>query len=150
MNTNENNEKGRRLHYDDIDAEIYNNLKEEHGPFAKATISDLFSIALIYGLKMGYRTELLPEGSSIGRVVESVIDNSYLRHIMMAVAVNEEKSLEAILNIENYFIISEEYAKTGLEYLEEDFIKNEDELIDNMEEEILEIYDNISERLNNL
>ena len=104
-----NETTGRRLHYDNYDAEIYDRLKEDYGPFAGATIIDIFSIALIYGLKQGYRTELLTEGSSIGRVVESVIDNSNLRYLMMAVAVKETGSLDVILDvIVNYqtFIIN--------------------------------------------
>ena len=107
---------GRRLHYDNEDAEIYDRLKDEYGPFKGATIIDIFSIALIYGLKQGYRTELLTEGSSIGRVVESVIDNSNLRYLMMAVAVSETGSLDTMLDVNEYFTISEEYAKTGLKY----------------------------------
>lgn len=140
-------ENGRRLHYDNEDAEIYNKLKDEYGPFKGATIIDIFSISLIYGLKQGYRTELLPEGSSIGRVVESVIDNSNLRYLMMAVAVNETGSLDAMLDVDQYFTISEEYAKTGLRYLEDDFINNEDELLDDMEFEMLEVYEEFSKKL---
>lgn len=140
-------ENGRRLHYDNEDAEIYNKLKDEYGPFKGATIIDIFSISLIYGLKQGYRTELLPEGSSIGRVVESVIDNSNLRYLMMAVAVNETGSLDAMLDVNQYFTISEEYAKTGLRYLEDDFINNEDELLDDMEFEMLEVYEEFSKKL---
>ena len=118
---------GRRLHYDNEDAEIYDRLKDEYGPFKGATIIDIFSIALIYGLKQGYRTELLTEGSSIGRVVESVIDNSNLRYLMMAVAVSETGSLDTMLDVNEYFTISEEYAKTGLKYLEDEFINNDED-----------------------
>ena len=90
---------------------------------------------------------MLPEGSSIGRVVESVIDNSNLRYLMMAVAVNETGSLDAMLDVNQYFTISEEYAKTGLRYLEDDFINNEDELLDDMEFEMLEVYEEFSKKL---
>lgn len=138
---------GRRLHYDNEDAEIYDKLKDEYGPFKGATIIDIFSIALIYGLKQGYRTELSPEGSSIGRVVESVIDNSNLRYLMMAVAVEETGSLDVIMDVNEYFTISEEYAKTGLKYLEDDFINNDEELLDDMEFEMLEVYEDFSKKL---
>ncbi|WP_296847867.1 hypothetical protein [uncultured Methanobrevibacter sp.] len=141
---------GRRLHYDNEDAEIYDRLKDEYGPFKGATIIDIFSIALIYGLKQGYRTELLTEGSSIGRVVESVIDNSNLRYLMMAVAVSETGSLDTMLDVNEYFTISEEYAKTGLKYLEDEFINNDEELLDDMEYEMLEIYEEFSKKLNEL
>lgn len=141
---------GRRLHYDNDDAEIYERLKDEYGPFKGATIIDIFSIALIYGLKQGYRTELLPEGSSIGRVVESVIDNSNLRYLMMAVAVKETGSLDVMLDVDEYFTISEEYAKTGLRYLEDDFINNEEELLDDMELEMLDVFEEFSKKLEDL
>jgi len=142
-----NETAGRRLHYDNNDAEIYDKLKDDYGPFAGATIIDIFSIALIYGLKQGYRTELLTEGSSIGRVVESVIDNSNIRYLMMAVAVKETGSLDVILDVNEYFTISEEYAKTGLRYLETDFIENDEELIDEMELELLDIYEDFAKQL---
>ena len=141
---------GRRLHYDNEDAEIYDKLKDEYGPFKGATIIDIFSIALIYGLKQGYRTELLPEGSSIGRVVESVIDNSNLRYLMMAVAVKETGSLDVIMDVNEYFTISEEYAKTGIRYLEDDFINKDEELLDDMELEMLEVYEGFSKKLSEL
>lgn len=141
---------GRRLHFDNKDAEIYEKLKDEHGPFSGSTIIDIFSIALIYGLKQGYRTELLPEGSSIGRVVESVIDNSNLRYLMMAVAVKETGSLEVILDVNEYFTISEEYAKTGLKYLETDFIEFDEELLNEMEFELLEVYEDFAKQLEGL
>ena len=141
---------GRRLHYDNEDAGIYEKLKDEYGSFKGATIIDIFSIALIYGLKQGYRTELLPEGSSIGRVVESVIDNSNLRYLMMAVAVKETGSLDVIMDVNEYFTISEEYAKTGIRYLEDDFINKEEELLDDMELEMLEVYEGFSKKLSEL
>lgn len=147
---NSQDEGGRRLHYDNYDAEIYDKLKDEHGPFKKATIIDIFSIALIYGLKEGYRSELKQEGSSIGRVVESVIDNSNLRYLMMAVAIKETGSLDVIMNVDEYFTISEEYAKTGIKYLEDEFINNEDELLDNMEFEMLEVYEEFYKMLEKL
>jgi len=142
--------QGRRLHYDNEDAKIYDRLKDEYGPFRGATIIDIFSIALIYGLKQGYRTELLSEGSSIGRVVESVIDNSNLRYLMMAVAIKETGTLDVILDVDQYFTISEEYAKTGIRYLEDDFINNDEELLDNMELEMLEIYEDFAKKLEEL
>lgn len=142
--------QGRRLHYDNDDAEIYNKLKDDYGPFKGATIIDLFSIALSYGLKQGYRTELNEKGKSIGRVVESVIDNTNLRFLMMAVAVNEKGSLDVIMDVDEYFTISEEYAKTGLKFLEQDFINNDEELLDDMEEEMLEIYDRFYDKLDDL
>lgn len=143
-------EVGRRLHYDNDDAEIYDKLKDEYGPFKGATIIDIFSISLIYGLRQGYRTELLPEGSSIGRVVESVIDNTSLRYLMMAVAVKETGSLDVIMDVDEYFTISEEYAKTGLKYLEQDFIIKENDLLDDLEYEILEVFDEFSKKLEEL
>lgn len=149
-NYNDSQDIGRRLHYDNEDAKIYDKLKDEYGPLRGATIIDIFSIALIYGLKQGYRTELLPEGSSIGRVVESVIDNSNLRYLMMAVAVKETGSLDVILDANQYFTICEEYAKTGITYLEDDFINNDEDLLDDMEDEILEVYEEFSKKLDDL
>lgn len=131
--------EGRRLHFDDEDAKIYENLIKTHGPFKGLNYIDLFSIAVAIGKKAGFRTELKPEGKSIGRVVESVIDNTELRYLMKAIAVEEEDSLGVILDLDKYFTISEEYAKTGLELLEQDFIANE-EILDDMELEMIQFY----------
>ena len=90
--------EGRRLHFDDEDAKIYENLIKSHGPFKGLNYIDIFSIAAVIGKKAGFRTELKPEGKSIGRVVESVIDNSELRYLMKAIAVEEEDSLGVILD----------------------------------------------------
>jgi ClpP class serine protease len=66
---------------------------------------------------------------------------------MMAVAVKETGSLDVILDVNEYFTISEEYAKTGLRYLETDFIENDEELIDEMELELLDIYEDFAKQL---
>ena len=132
--------EGRRLHFDDYDAKIYENLIKTHGPFKGLNYIDLFSIAIVFGKKAGFRTELKPKGKSIGRVVESVIDNTELRYLMKAIAVEEEDSLGVILDLDKYFTISEEYAKTGLQLLEQEFIANE-EILDDMEMEMLQFYE---------
>ena len=131
--------EGRRLHFDDYDAEKYEEFGKKQTPFKKLAYIDLFSIALVYGREKGKRTKLKKKGSTIGRVVESVIDNTDLRYLMKAIAVDEKDSINAVLNLDEYFTISEEYAKTGLEYFYEDFIKNED-LLDDMEEELHDFY----------
>ena len=139
---NQTKKYDRRLHFDDYDAKIYDNLRKSYGLFKNLQYIDVFSIALIYGLKEGYRTPLEKKGSSIGRVVESVIDNSELRYLMKIIAVDEENSLDVLLDADKYFTISEEYAKTGLKILEQDFIENE-ELLDDMELELYQCYDKI-------
>ena len=131
--------EGRRLHFDDFDAEKYEEFGKKQTPFKKLAYIDLFSIALVYGRDIGKRTQLKKKGSSIGRVVESVIDNSDLRYLMKAIAVDEKNSINAVLDLDEYFTISEEYAKTGLEYFYEDFINNED-LLDDMEDELHQFY----------
>lgn len=132
--------EGRRLHYDNDDAKIYDNMKNIPGPFKGATIIDIFSIALIYGKKQGYRVKLGSKGSSIGRVVESVIDNSQLRYLMMAIAAEEMKSIDVCIDVDQYFTICEEYAKAGLPFLQSDFIDKDEELLDDMEIEMLKFY----------
>ena len=58
---------------------------------------------------------------------------------MKAIAVDEKNSINAVLDLDEYFTISEEYAKTGLADFYEDFINNED-LLDDMEEELHQFY----------
>ena len=131
--------EGRRLHFDDFDAEKYEEFGNKQTPFKKLAYIDLFSIALVYGRDIGKRTKLKAKGKNKGRVVESVIDNSDLRYLMKAIAVDEKNSINAVLDLDEYFTISEEYAKTGLVDFYEDFINNED-LLDDMEEELHQFY----------
>lgn len=131
--------EGRRLHFDDFDAEKYEEFGKKQTPFKKLAYIDLFSIALVYGRDKEKRTKLKAKGQNKGRVVESVIDNSDLRYLMKAIAVDEKDSINAVLDLDEYFTISEEYAKTGLEYFYEDFINNED-LLDDMEDELHQFY----------
>ena len=131
--------EGRRLHFDDFDAEKYEEFGKKQTHFKKLAYIDLFSIALVYGREKGKRTKLKKKGSTLGRVVESVIDNSDLRYLMKAIAVDEKNSINAVLDLDEYFTISEEYAKTGLADFYEDFINNED-LLDDMEEELHQFY----------
>ena len=131
--------EGRRLHFDDFDAEKYEEFGKKQTPFKKLAYIDLFSIALVYGRDKEKRTKLKAKGQNKGRVVESVIDNSDLRYLMKAIAVDEKDSINAVLDLDEYFTISEEYAKTGLEDFYEDFLNNED-LLDDMEDELHQFY----------
>ena len=60
---------------------------------------------------------------------------------MMAVAVEETGSFEVLAKRNDYFKICEEYAKTGLSLLEEDFIENPKGLLDDLELEALKYFD---------
>ena len=42
-----------------------------------------------------------------------------------------------------YFTISEEYAKTGIKLLEQDYIEEGDELLNDIEMEMFEFYDDV-------
>lgn len=134
------NEKGRRLHYDDFDNKIYKQLSSSK-IFKSLDIVDLFSIALVYGKKADFRTKLEKEGKTIGRVVEQVIDKSQLRYLMMAIAVDEKKDLEVLIDSNEYFTISEEYAKAGLKFFESDYIEKGDKLLEDMKTELLDLYE---------
>lgn len=131
--------EGRRLTYDDEDNEIYTNLIASSTPFKKLSIIDLFSIALIKGKKLGIRTEL-GDGAT-GRVRKSTIDGTNLRYLMMAIASDEEKSIDVLTDENKYFTICEEYAKTGIELINSEVLNKRNKILDDMEDELLKFYD---------
>ena len=51
--------EGRRLHFDDYDAEKYEEFGNKQTPFKKLAYIDLFSIALVYGREIGKRTNFV-------------------------------------------------------------------------------------------
>lgn len=140
MAKNKKNSEGRRIAYDEEDRNIYDNLKNSSNPFKKLNIVDLFAVALVYGKKLGIRTELGDD--AIGRVRKSTIDGSDLRYLMMAIAADEEKSIDVLATEDDYFTICEEYAKTGIELLNSEVFDKRDKLLDDLELELLEFYDN--------
>ena len=142
--TNKNSE-GRRLYYDEHDRKIYDNLKSSSNPFKKLNTVDLFAIALVYGKKFGIRMNL--DDDAIGRVRKSTIDGSNLRYLMMAIASDEEKSIDVLANEDDYFTICEEYAKTGVDLINSEVLDKHDKILDDMELEIIEFYDKYIEKV---
>ena len=130
----------RRIIYDNEDKQMYDGLLNSSTPFKKFSITDIFAIAIIYGKKMGLRTPL-GEGM-IGRVRESTIDNSNIRYLMMAIAADEEKSIDVVADINEYFKICEEYAKTGISLLNSDALSRKNKILYDMEDELLEFIEN--------
>lgn len=131
--------EGRRIIYDDEDKEIYTNLLNSSNPFKKLSITDLFAISLIKGKQLGIRTEL-GDGAT-GRVRKSTIDGSNIRYLMMAIAADEEKSIDVLTEEDKYFTICEEYAKTGINLLNSEVLSKHNKILDDMEEELLVFYD---------
>ena len=129
----------RRVYINDDD--FYNVLKnlQSEPLFKKLELTELFAIALIYGKKKGYRTPLI--GKKTGRIKEDTLSNSNLPYLMMAVAVEETGSFEILAKEDDYFTICEEYAKTGLYALEEDYNKNPKTLFNQIEVEALRFFD---------
>lgn len=133
--------EGRRIIYDDEDKQIYDKLRASSGIFNNLSITDLFAVALIYGKKEGKRTEL-GKGAT-GRVRSETLRNSPVKDLMMVIAVDETGSMDVLSDENEYFRISEEYAKTGIKLLEQDYIEDPDELLNEMEMEMFEFYDDV-------
>ena len=128
----------RRISYNEDDYETLKRLMVEE-PFRSLNLIDIFAISLIYGKKAGIRTPL--DKKKTGRIRQTTIENSNVHYLMMAVAVEETGSFEVLAKRNDYFKICEEYAKTGLSLLEEDFIENPKGLLDDLELEALKYFD---------
>lgn len=127
----------RRLSLDESGIEILNRLLLEP-PFKGLSISEMFALCMIQGKKQGFRT---PMSKIKGIVRETTLGNSDLRYLMMAIATEEAGNMEVIANKNEYFKICEEYARTGLDFLEAEYVKNSKNLLDNLEFEALEYFD---------
>lgn len=130
--------KERRIYYNDDDYEILQRLLVEK-PFRGLNLIDIFAISLIYGKKEGLRTTL--DKKKTGRIVQSTIEKSNVHYLMMAIAVEETGNFDILADKNEYFKICEEYAKTGLSLLEEDFIDNPKSFLDDLELEALKYFD---------
>lgn len=129
----------RRINYNEDDYKTLKKLMVEE-PFRSLNLIDIFAISLIYGKKAGIRTPL--DKQKTGRIRQTTIENSNVHYLMMAIAVEETGSFEVLAKRNDYFKICEEYAKTGLSLLEEDFIDNPRGLLDDLELEALKHFDN--------
>lgn len=132
--------EGRRIIYDGEDRKIYDNLLNSSTPFKRMNIIDLFAMAIVYGKEVGIRKKLGNE--AVGRVRESTINSSDIRYLMMAIAADEEKSIDVLAQEDDYFSICEEYAKAGINLLNSEILdKKNEEFLDDTEEKLLEFYD---------
>jgi len=133
------NSEGRRIKYDDDDDEIYTRLKSSSGPLNSLDNVDIFALALMYGKKNGVRTPL--NKNAIGRIRKSTLDNSNIRLLMMAIAVEETGDMEVLVDEDKYFKISEEYAKAGLTFLNSEYVEKIDDILNDLEMEMIDFYD---------
>lgn len=133
--------EGRRIIFDDEDKQIYDRLRSGSNMFSDLDLIELFALALIYGKKEGKRTEL--GKGAIGRIRDSTIRNSNVKELMMVIAADETGSIDVLSDTNEYFRICEEYAKTGIKLLEQEYIENSDDLINEMEMEMFEFYDDV-------
>lgn len=127
----------RRVSLDESGIEIMNRLSNEN-PFKGLSRSDLFAIAMIQGVKEGIRT---PISSRTGIVRLETLENNDLKYLMMATAIKDSGNMEIITNKNDYFKICEEYARFGLNVLESKFLDNPKNLLEELEFEALEFFD---------
>ncbi|MBR6993809.1 MAG: hypothetical protein IKH85_07025 [Methanobrevibacter sp.] len=136
--------EGRRVQYDDVDRDLYDEIRSKANPLKKLKIMDIFAIALMYGKKTGIRTPM-DKKTATGRIRQSTIDSSNLRYLMMAIASDEDKSIDVVANTDDYFKICEEYAKTGIDLLHEDVFDRGNDILEDMQDELLRFYDTFIE-----
>ena len=134
-----NNERERRVSLDEEDIEKIQNLLLEQ-PFKRLKHTDMFALAMIFGIKQGFRT---PISKKKPMIREKTVRNSNLLYLMMAVAVEETGNFDILANKNDYFTISEEYAKTGVAFLESAYIENPKGLLDSLELEALKHFDKV-------
>lgn len=132
----------RRINYNPEDYETLKRLKSEK-PFSKLKLIDIFALSIAYGKKEGYRTPL--DSKKTGRIRHETVEYSDVHYLMMAIGVEETGSLDVLSSENDYFTISEEYAKTGISLLEQDYIEDSKNFIKKLELEALAYYDKFIE-----
>ena len=135
------NKKERRIALDEEDVKIIQNLQMEK-PFKKLSLIDMFALALVFGKKQGFRT---PISKKKPIAIEKTVRNSNLPYLMMAIAVEETGNFDILANKNDYFTISEEYARTGVAFLESAYIENPKGLLASLELEALKHFDKVVE-----
>lgn len=128
----------RRIYYNPEDYEVLKKLKLEK-PFKKLNLIDIFALSLAYGKKEGFRTPL--DSKKVGRIRNETVQHSDVNYLMMAIAVDETGNLDILSSENNYFTICEEYAKTGLSFLESAYLEDPKGFINTLEIEALRYYD---------
>ena len=136
--------EGRRIMWDNEDKIFYDGLRNSSTPLKKLQLAELFAIALVYGKKVGFRSVMNDDAK--GRIRESTLNSSDVRYLMMAIAADENKSIDILSDTDEFFKTCEEYAKTGIDLLNSDALEKNDQLLDDMETEILNFYDEVIEK----
>lgn len=134
----------RRLYWDKEDEVMYDEIRHSSGPFKGINLIDLFGIALVYGKQRGIRTPI-GKGST-GRMIEATVRNSDIFYLMMAIAVEETGSIDVLIDKDEYFTIAEEYAKTGIKILYNEYKELGNGILDDMELDLIEfLEENVEE-----
>lgn len=133
------NEKERRISLDEDDIKRIQNLQSEQ-LFKKLSLVDMFALAMIFGKKQGFRT---PISKKKGMIRKETISNSNIKYLMMAIAAEETENFDVLAKKDDYFTISEEYAKTGINFLESEYIENPKGLLASLELEALKYFDKV-------
>lgn len=129
----------RRVYINDDDFKgIVQKLKSEP-LFKTINLTDFFAIAILFGKEKGFRTPL--SGKKTGRIKEDTLNNSNLPYLMMAIAVEETDSFDVLAKEEDYFTISEEYAKTGFYAMEKAYFENPKGFLRDLELASLKYFD---------
>ena len=128
----------RRINFNEDDYEIVKRLLLEN-TFKKLQLIEIFALAMIFGKKQGFRTPL--DSKKTGRIRQTTIENSNVHYLMMAIAVEETGSFDILANRNDYFTICEEYAKSGLSFLESAYFENPKRLVNDLELEALQYFE---------
>ena len=130
----------RRINFNEDDYEIVKRLLLEN-TFKKLQLIEIFALAMIFGKKQGFRTPL--DSKKTGRIRQTTIENSNVHYLMMAIAVEETGSFDILANRNDYFTICEEYAKSGLSFLESAYFENPKRLVNDLELEALQYFEKV-------
>ncbi|MBE6503710.1 MAG: hypothetical protein E7Z76_05415 [Methanobrevibacter sp.] len=132
---------GARLRREDGLKEKYNDILDRGGPLKKSSniqSKDVFSLALA----LGYLNEVSFEIKNSDQFLKASNFDEILPVLLNAIAIESNGGDIDILSNEDsqaIFKPSEEYANAGFEILQEKYIKNEEEFIEELRIKIIEL-----------
>lgn len=128
---------GSRVYISKSDRSIYNKFKYDDNPFKGRKNREIFIIAVALGYKLGTRTKLEKPDEQYDHVENF---GEEINTIIKAIAV-EEEGIEVLDDKVEVYKIADEYAATGIKYLEGLVFSHEFDFTKKLENILVDEYD---------
>jgi len=126
-----------RLNIDKDNRIIYKTIQDSEGDLKKIPNTELFFLAVMFGKYCSEKREEIQRQEGYIRE-QSLSKDDW--HILKALAVDEKKEMDVLLNKNEMFKIAEEYANSGIKRLNNWYFEQEHIFIERAEEFLIGAY----------